>query len=91
MKKLRDQVNAYLRIKNDTSYLKMSYEEVLFPVCKKKYFGIPYEEFVNFKQDNLFKKEIDSIKQHQKIFIGASNRLLTIFSWQSIFNTPADY
>ena len=33
MKKLRDQVNAYLRIKNGTSYLKMAYEEVLFPVC----------------------------------------------------------
>jgi DNA polymerase elongation subunit (family B) len=29
MKRLRDQVNAYLRIKNGTSYLKMAYEEVL--------------------------------------------------------------
>ncbi|PKK49943.1 DNA/RNA polymerase, partial [Rhizophagus irregularis] len=27
MKKLRDQVNAYLRIKSETSYLKMAYEE----------------------------------------------------------------
>jgi len=68
MKKLRDQVNAYLRIKNGTSYLKMAYEEVLFPVCftgKKKYFGVPHEGVVNFKPDNLFKKGIDSIKQGQ--------------------------
>ncbi|RIB04471.1 hypothetical protein C2G38_2222263 [Gigaspora rosea] len=33
MKKLRDQVNAYLRIKSVTFYLKMAYEEVLFPIC----------------------------------------------------------
>ena len=33
MKSLRDQVNAYLGIKNGTSYLKMAYEEVLFPIC----------------------------------------------------------
>ncbi|RIB01987.1 hypothetical protein C2G38_2229118 [Gigaspora rosea] len=68
MKKLRDQVNAYLRIKNSTSYLKMVYEEVLFPVCftgKKKYFGVPHEEVVNFKPDNLFKKGIDTVKQDQ--------------------------
>jgi len=42
MKSLHDQVNAYLRIKNGTSYLKIAYEEILFPICfvdKKKYFG----------------------------------------------------
>ncbi|RIB03708.1 hypothetical protein C2G38_2286783 [Gigaspora rosea] len=68
MKKLRDQVNAYLRIKNGTSYLKMAYEEVLFPVCftgKKKYFGVPHEGVVNFRPDNLFRKGIDSVKQGQ--------------------------
>ncbi|GES83053.1 DNA polymerase family B-domain-containing protein [Rhizophagus clarus] len=68
MKKLRDQVNAYLRIKNGTSYLKMAYEEVLFPVCftgKKKYFGVPHEGVVNFRPDDLFKKGIDTVKQGQ--------------------------
>ena len=68
MKKLHNQVNAYLRIKNVTSYLKMAYEEVLFSVCftgKKKYFGVPHEKVVNFKPDNLFKKGIDSVKQGQ--------------------------
>ncbi|GES94266.1 DNA polymerase family B-domain-containing protein [Rhizophagus clarus] len=68
MKKLRDQVNAYLRIKNGTSYLKMAYEEVLFPVCftgKKKYFGVPHEGVVNFRPDDLFKKGINTVKQGQ--------------------------
>jgi DNA polymerase elongation subunit (family B) len=66
MKRLRDQVNAYLRIKNGTSYLKMAYEEVLFPVCftgKKKYFGISHEDVINFRPDNLFMRGIDTVKQ----------------------------
>ncbi|PKK56492.1 DNA/RNA polymerase [Rhizophagus irregularis] len=66
MKRLRDQVNAYLRIKSSTSCLKMAYEEVLFPVCftgKKKYFGIRHEDVVNFRPDNLFMRGIDTVKQ----------------------------
>src|SRR6266542_5278210 len=66
MKKLCDQVNAYLRIKNSTSYLKMVYEEVLFSICftgKKKYFRIGHEEIVNFKPKKLFMKGIDTVKQ----------------------------
>ena len=46
MRKLCDQVNVYLKVKSGTPYLKMAYEEVLFPVCfagKKKYFGVPHE------------------------------------------------
>ncbi|CAI2196639.1 5316_t:CDS:1, partial [Funneliformis geosporum] len=63
---LRDQVNAYLGIKNSTSYLKMAYEEVLFPVCfagKKKYFGISHEDVVNFRPNDLFMRGIDTMKQ----------------------------
>ena len=59
MDEFRNKVNAYLRIKNDTSYLKMTYEEVLFPMCftgKKKYFGIGHEEVVNFKPKSLLLK-----------------------------------
>ncbi|GET51198.1 DNA polymerase family B-domain-containing protein [Rhizophagus irregularis DAOM 181602=DAOM 197198] len=66
MKKLRDQINAYLRIKSGTSYLKMAYEEVLFPVCftgKKKYFGVGHEDVVNFKPKTLFMKGIETVKQ----------------------------
>ncbi len=68
MNKFCNKVNAYLRIKNGTSYLKMAYEEVLFPVYftgKKKYFGIGHEEVVNFKPKSLFTKGIDTIKQGQ--------------------------
>ncbi len=60
-----NKVNAYLRIKNGISYLKMVYEEVLFPIYftgKKKYFEIGYEEVVNFKPKSLFIKGIDTIK-----------------------------
>ncbi|RGB29794.1 DNA polymerase family B-domain-containing protein [Rhizophagus diaphanus] len=68
IKKLRDQVNAYLRIKNGTSYLKIVYKEVLFPVCftsKKKYFSVLHEGVVNFRPDDLFRKGIDTVKQGQ--------------------------
>ncbi|RGB25281.1 hypothetical protein C1646_771967 [Rhizophagus diaphanus] len=46
MEKLRDEVNNFLRKDNGSSYLKMAYEKVLFPVVftgKKKYYGIPHE------------------------------------------------
>jgi len=65
MKKLRDQINAYLRIKSGTSYLKMTYKKVLFSICftdKKKYFRIGHEEVVNFKLKKLFMKGIDTVK-----------------------------
>ena len=45
IEKLRDEVNDFLRNDNGSSYLKMAYEEVLFPVVftgKKKYYGIPH-------------------------------------------------
>ncbi|CAG8512302.1 2042_t:CDS:2, partial [Cetraspora pellucida] len=41
MKKLHDQVNAYLRIKNGTSYLKMVYEECFITRMKEKKLNIP--------------------------------------------------
>jgi len=66
IKKLRDQINTYLRIKSGTFYLKMVYKEVLFSVCfvgKKKYFRIRHEEVVNFKLKKLFMKGIDTVKQ----------------------------
>ncbi|CAI2196431.1 687_t:CDS:2, partial [Funneliformis geosporum] len=66
MKSLRDQVNAYLEIKNGTFYLKMAYKEVLFPICfagKKKYFGISHEDVINFRPNDLFMREINTVKQ----------------------------
>ncbi|RIB08842.1 DNA-directed DNA polymerase [Gigaspora rosea] len=68
MDNFRNKVNAFLKVKNGTSYLKMAYEEVLFSVCftgKKKYFGVAHEEIVNFKPKKLFTKGIDTVKQGQ--------------------------
>ncbi|RIB10232.1 hypothetical protein C2G38_2250893 [Gigaspora rosea] len=68
MDNFRNKVNTFLKVKNSTSYLKMAYEEVLFPVCftgKKKYFGVAHEEIVNFKPKKLFTKGIDTVKQGQ--------------------------
>ncbi|CAI2189756.1 13135_t:CDS:2 [Funneliformis geosporum] len=48
MRKLCDQVNAYLRIKSGTSYLKIAYKEVLFPVC-----------FTGKKKEKIMREAID--------------------------------
>ena len=64
----RDAVNAFLKARSGGPYLKMAYEEVLFPVVftgKKKYFGIPHEHEVNFRPKDLFVRGIDVVKQGQ--------------------------
>jgi DNA polymerase elongation subunit (family B) len=51
IKRLRDEVNDFLKNDNGSSYLKMAYEEVLFLVVftgKKKYYGILHESKPNF-------------------------------------------
>jgi DNA polymerase elongation subunit (family B) len=61
----RDEVNTFLKSDNGSPYLKMAYEEVLFPVVftgKKKYFGIPHLNEVNFRPKKLFVKGIDVVK-----------------------------
>ena len=64
----RDLVNTFLRERSGGGYLKMAYEEVLFPVVftgKKKYFGIPHVSEVNFRPRELFVRGIDVVKQGQ--------------------------
>ena len=66
MEKLRNEVNTFLRLKTRSDYLKMAYEEVLFPVVftgKKKYFGTPHEDAVNFSLKKPFIRGIDTVKQ----------------------------
>jgi DNA polymerase elongation subunit (family B) len=68
LNQIRDEVNDHLRADNGTPYLKMAYEEVLYPVVftgKKKYFGIPHLNEVNFRPDKLFIRGIDVVKQGQ--------------------------
>jgi DNA polymerase elongation subunit (family B) len=68
LNQLRDEVNAHLRADNGCPYLKMAYEEVLYPVVftgKKKYFGVPHLNEVNFRPEKLFIRGIDVVKQGQ--------------------------
>ena len=68
MNNTKTDVNNYLFSDNGSKYLKMAYEEVLYPVVftgKKKYYGIAHDSIVNFKPKKLFIRGIDIIKQGQ--------------------------
>lgn len=64
---IKTKVNNTLKENSGGDFLKMSYEEVLFPViftAKKKYAGIAHENFVNFSEDfQVFIKGLDIIKR----------------------------
>ncbi|CAI2173666.1 13500_t:CDS:2, partial [Funneliformis geosporum] len=67
MEKLRIEVNVFLKEDNGSSYLKMAYEKVLFPVLfagKKKYYGIPHESKPNFNK-KLFIWGVETVKWEQ--------------------------
>ncbi|CAI2197607.1 6624_t:CDS:2, partial [Funneliformis geosporum] len=61
-------------------YLKMAYEEVLFPVVftgKKKYFGISHEDTPNFKPEEFFIRGIDTVKQGKsQVFKTIGDRIM---------------
>lgn len=66
IEKAKTQVNQKLAQDNCTSFLKMAYEEVLYPAIffsKKKYCGIPHEENVDFYPRVPFIKGLESIKR----------------------------
>lgn len=70
---LQKKVNDFLEQDNGTKFLKMAYEEVLFPVLfagKKKYCGIPHEAEIIFNTDRkrLFIKGMDVVKSNQTPF-----------------------
>src|ERR1051325_4794065 len=71
MEKLRDEVNVFLKEDNGSPYLKMAYEEVLFPVVftgKKKYYGIPHESKPNFNK-KPFIQGVEIVKRgHSTLF-----------------------
>jgi len=69
---LKNRVNAFLEADNGTAFLKMAYEEVLFPswlTGKKKYFGFQHLEEENFHpaDKDIFIKGIDIVKQGQSM------------------------
>jgi hypothetical protein len=70
VEELRRKVNDALTLDNNTEFIKMAYEEVLFPAVftgKKKYFGYQHLERENFHPTNreLFIKGVDIVKQGQ--------------------------
>lgn len=59
-------VNQHLIENNGTKYLKMAYEEVLYPCAflgKKKYYGVPHEENVDFYPRKLFLRGLEIVKR----------------------------
>lgn len=65
---LRNRVNARLRDDNGTRFLRMAYEEVLYPFGlfgKKKYFGVAHVRLPNFHPKKLFIRGIDIVKVGQ--------------------------
>jgi len=66
VKIMSKEVNDFLRLDNGTRYLKMAYEEVLYPVVflsRKKYYGIAHENIVNFKPKKLFVRGLEVKKR----------------------------
>lgn len=63
---VKNDVNNYLKADNGRVYLKMAYEEVLYPVVfvsKKKYFGIPHEDSINFTPKKPFLRGLEIVKR----------------------------
>lgn len=66
IKPLNKEVNDMLKENNGTSFLKMAYEEALYPVAflaKKKYYGIPHISIPNFKPKKLFIRGLEVKKR----------------------------
>lgn len=64
--KIKNIVNAEFKKTSKSDFLKMAYEEVLYPViftAKKKYFGVPHEKKIDFKSGNIFVRGLDYIKR----------------------------
>lgn len=84
MSGLKEEVADYLLADNGTCFLNMAYEEVLYPttLCgKKKYYGTPHIENINFYPEEVFIKGIDIVKQGQA---GISKKLGDEFIRESL-------
>jgi DNA polymerase elongation subunit (family B) len=77
-------VNKALIENNGHKFLKMAYEEVLYPVIftgKKKYYGIAHKEHVNFKPLELFIKGLEIVKRGKSSVL---KDLTTSIMWESM-------
>jgi len=91
IKEFNSKINECLANDNGTNYLRMAYEEVLFPyiLCgKKKYAGIPHEDQINFKIESdkqIFIRGLECKKRGQtNLSIESSYRILrNIFDYNN--------
>jgi DNA polymerase elongation subunit (family B) len=69
---IRDGVNSWFKSDNGTEFLRMAYEEALFPVtflAKKKYYGIPHLSVPNFNYKHLFIRGLEVMKRGVSQFL----------------------
>ncbi|RHZ69477.1 hypothetical protein Glove_283g180 [Diversispora epigaea] len=80
MKNLRSDANTELKKDNETPYLNMAYEEVLFSVVftgKKKYYGLEHKDEPNFNPGKLFIRGVDVVKRGQsKLFRNVGKEIM---------------
>ena len=82
--KIKKEVNDLLKTTSGTKFLKMSYEEVLFPVAflaKKKYYGIPHISIPNFNPKKLF---IRGLEVKKRGVSGVLKNLCEDLMWKSM-------
>lgn len=69
---LKNSVNELLKEDNGTTFLKMAFEESLYPVAflaKKKYYGIPHISIPNFSPKELFIRGLEVKKRGVSNFL----------------------
>src|SRR5271154_5173920 len=80
MKIIQEEINSHLFQDNGTRYLRMDYEEILFPYFftgKKKYYGISCIKTPNFHPKKLFVRGIDTVKIGQsKLFRDVGSKIM---------------
>ena len=72
IKPVQDMVNEWFFKDNGTRFLKMAYEEALFPVAflaKKKYYGIPHISTPNFNFKHMFVRGLEVKKRGVSQFL----------------------
>jgi len=82
------EINKIINVKffenNGTYFLSMAYEEVLYPViftAKKKYFGIPHENIVNFNPKDLFVRGLEVKKRGVSVLL---RKIFNSIMWKCV-------
>ena len=84
IKVINKNVNNMLKADNGTDFLKMAFEESLYPVAflaKKKYYGIPHISVPNFNPKELFVRGLDMKKRGVSEFL---RKICLNIMWDSV-------